>query len=118
MQTTDYAAKARELADEAHRVLWQADNARAPHLIALAQVFADLAKTTTPGLPDGTIVAYPNQSGAVVAVTQTGPVGATTYPWNCTACTAGAHVGFTLLGYSQTAAEEHAAQCNALPIPA
>ncbi|CAM5678178.1 hypothetical protein SANTM175S_02362 [Streptomyces antimycoticus] len=68
MTTLNDADKARQLADEAHAVLLQADHDRAPHLlIALAKVYAELAKLTAcPVIPQGTELAFHNQAGALV----------------------------------------------------
>ncbi|MFH8813152.1 hypothetical protein ACH4GZ_39135 [Streptomyces hygroscopicus] len=119
MTTLDHATKARLIADEAHRVLWQTDNDRAPHLIALAQVYADLAKLTArPAFPNGTELAFHNQAGALITVTKTQRLdGATGYPWTCHGCRTD-HPGYSTRTHSKNDAEKHAAECAALQIPA
>ncbi|MFD8516569.1 hypothetical protein ACFV27_37195 [Streptomyces antimycoticus] len=117
MTTLDHAAKARQIADEAHRVLWQTNNDRAPHLIALARIHTDLAKLTArPAIPDGTELAFHNQAGALVTVTKTQTsAGATGYPWTCHGCHAG-WPDYSTRVHSKSAAAKHAAECAALQI--
>ncbi|MGW7617391.1 hypothetical protein ACWGLG_16295 [Streptomyces antimycoticus] len=117
MTTLDHAEKARRVADEAHSVVWQKDNARAPHLIALAQVYADLAKLAArPAIPDGIELAFYNQAGALVTVTKTQTAtGYTVYPWTCHGCRTD-YEGYSTRAHSKNDAEQHAADCTALQI--
>ena len=132
MTTTapDYAHLAHTYADRAADALNLGPSDKVRDLIDLATIYTDLAKLTprtatvvarTPyrqAIPAGTLIAYPNLSGALVTVTQTGTgTGVPTYPWNCTACPAGADTGFSNLAHSKDTAEKHAAKCTAIHIP-
>ncbi|GAA0575043.1 hypothetical protein [Streptomyces mordarskii] len=118
MTTLNDADKARQLADEAHAVLLQADHDRAPHLlIALAKVYAELAKLTAcPVIPQGTELAFHNQAGALVTVTRTQiHTGHTAYSWTCHGCGT-EDPGYSARIRSKNDAEQHAAECTALQI--